>query len=375
MSLTVIMFERNCFVCYHSAMFGPLRFLFPIRGFCNHRSKPSFKISKFSLVLMTSINISLCISIISSLSDFSKFCQRKSFSCFIFLSDLVFNFSGLFLGILFTVKILLILQESFAWSEIFNFQKYHKLDVILNTKKIKNNLIKWRILFCLFFFIFIFATLARLFYFSSSWNNFNIFLIVSNCCFQFLVVLYFFHKLLLIGVILESINIFIKSKNVFSSKTVYTILTINKNIKMVMFITTTIEIVVIFSSVMFLIFNIYLLLDYENLDFFTFIILQFRTSSVAFALLLMCILHDSNLTQKVSYKLYCPLIETIFLHFQLKLIVNYKTTNPTFKICFLRRFYFYFILFLKFISQFLPLFFEKINILFTFTGMNTVPNF
>ena len=307
------MIGANCVVCLYGVKFDPYIFFSPIRRQCqhskrNHALKPTHRISIplliFQLTLFSCILVLCCL----RLRFVIELCDVQKTICMILISDETFTIEACVIAIMSALKVRPITKELQTWSEILESRTLFGLDNIFDLKKTKRVLcIKMFLILWCFFAI----TLLETLYLCGSGYDILPWGVPSKVASVFAVMVFFciyvefFLRTVIVGGILEAIKRTLKSstqRNIkHFAKHAHIIRAIYLNHSRIVALVTAILITWIVANTVFLILNIYALLDYNAYDIFTSLILQNRTCGNLITTAILMHFHDQQLKNKVRF--------------------------------------------------------------------------
>jgi hypothetical protein len=306
----------NCFVCLSRSYFDKFLVLYPIRGFCQHSqsnfsSSPTFRVSKIAVIFNLLVTLSLLYPAASYLQSLKIVCPANRSLCLLLMGDQVYLISSIILETVIAVKIETIRQEMLSWMNIFEHRRFYDLGDIVDKPKLRKFVIGRNVAIMVSLFG---ATIAGIYLFSNhAYDNLPrsvarkisviVASIIEGCIF-----LEAFHKIFFMGALLDAMKTalrqthFNKDFNVFS-KLIHLLAAINYCTKLIMNVTSVLLILWIFTTIIFLIFNIHALTDYVSYDFLTIMLMQEKALFFVMGCTLFFYVHDDNLKKKVSFSL------------------------------------------------------------------------
>jgi hypothetical protein len=307
------MVAANCYVCLSHSYFDKFLVLYQIKGFCQHSqsnfsSSPTFRISKIAVIFNILMALSMLFPAVSYLHSLKMVCTVNRSLCFILMGNQIYIISSIILETVIAVKIKSIHQNLLLWLNIFENRQFYSLGDIIDEKKIRKFMIArsggMMITFCGAISIgtYLFSNYAydNL---PSSYPR-KISLIVASSL-QSFIFFEAFYNILIMGVVLQAMKKALRktylNRNVKVFKQqVHLIAAINNNTKLIMTLVTVLLIVWILTNIIFLIFNIYALIDHDSYNFITIMLMQVETSFLTLGLSLFFCVHDETLKRKVS---------------------------------------------------------------------------
>ncbi|KAJ3663985.1 hypothetical protein Zmor_008194 [Zophobas morio] len=307
------MIGANCVVCLYSGNFDICNIFSSLRCQCQHSKLnyspiPTLRISTPILIFQLIFFTCLLIPALLRLRFILQMCTVKKTFCIILLSDESFSIDACVLALMATFKLKTIVKELQTWSSILDCRALFGLDNILDVKQTRNIVfvksVNSMFVFCVVLFMHI------LYYCGAGYDNLpwnipsKITTLIAIVIFSY-AYMEFGLRIVILGAILESIKKDLKNSNrknmKFFAKHAHIIRAISLNFERIINLVTILWIIWILTNIMFLILNIYALLDYNTYNFFTFVILQTRTTVIVVATALLLYFHDYQVKQKVSF--------------------------------------------------------------------------
>jgi hypothetical protein len=308
------MVAANCFVCMSRSILDPFLVLYQIKGFCQHsRSNfspiPTFKISKIALIINLSVTLALLIPAASYLPVLETLCATKKSLCFVLIGDEIFLISNILLEIITAAKMETVHQEMLTWLNIFEHRKFYSLDIIVDENKVKKFITVRTIGVMVAAW---FVVVEALYFFSDNaydnlpWSNARKIALLVGTIFESFITFEAYHRIFTKAALLDAMKTalhktcFTRDFNVFK-KQVLLMAAMNSNTKSIMNLMTALLLLWISTTIGFLIFNIYALIDYASYNVFTVMLTQLKTISFITSCGLFFYVHDENLKRKVSF--------------------------------------------------------------------------
>lgn len=310
-------------VCYFDTV---LQTVFPWRGFCSHlkyrySSEPYYKISKRRFYLHILITILMISSVASGLYYLPNLChQTEQLNCMLMMSDQVFNLSGITFLVVLLSNAKEFLVEVKSWIYIYEYAKSNKF-CILVSKRMQQLKIRRFIWFVSLLLMTIIFLIIDLIYSKTplSWN------FIRKLFTVYAFNLYGFgmyaglQRIRLVGLIFERLQFYLQLVLIykFAKRRRYNLLFVLQSFQNLTYSTylsfrllmkyfASILFCYIFSTLFSLILNIYICIQYVNIDWTILTVVYLRTLNGIIGIFIVVHNVEQQINRKVSLALnYC----------------------------------------------------------------------
>jgi hypothetical protein len=307
------MVATSCFVCMSRSILDPFLVLYQIKGFCQHSrsnfsSIPTFKISEIALIINLLITLALLIPAASYLPVLETLCATEKSLCFVLIGDEIFLISNILLEIITAAKMETVHQEMLTWLNIFEHRKFYSLDIIVDENKVKKFITVRTIGVMVAAW---FVVVEALYFFSDNaydnlpWSNARKIALLVCTIFESFITFEAYHRIFTKAALLDAMKTALhktcstRDFNDFKKKVLMAAM--NSNTKSIMNLMTALLILWISTTIGFLIFNIYALIDHALYNVFTVMLTQLKTIFSITRCGLFFYIHEENLKRKVSF--------------------------------------------------------------------------
>jgi hypothetical protein len=310
----------TCLVCILRENYDLYEKFYPVQGYCPHSKTyfshtPHYKFSRKCLVPNIIITL-FCVAPLVSYSIYlPEVCRHDKSLCVIFVADEIYIICCIILSLILFVKLKSQQCELNFWSFLFDNPEMYHLGPIMSRRAIK----KFRIYKSVtFLFIFLIHFITGLLYFYTPYDYLpgsvlRRVSIVASYCYYGYGAWEISQRIKILGVVLKAceksfVTVLCDKLSTRTNSTFrnyYSLINlINLNTSVMMDYMATVLVMWIFTSVVSLIFNIYILIDFYDYGLCTLSILGARTLVTILQMLLVLVIAERKVNKKVSFPLH-----------------------------------------------------------------------